>query len=148
MRMVLTCVAGALLCAASGCATDGGDVVSLTFDQPMGLMPALSGFHATNATAISDATGVVTFEATSSEGRLTMAVQGPLVADSSKPISLADEHNFVSFDVSTGGWSSNGGSVIVDGVSPYRLRLQAVPMLKGAGTVAGTFVINGSGTFK
>jgi hypothetical protein len=146
--MLRACLAAALWFAA-GCSSSDGTEVSLTFDQPNGLMPALTKFSATNGTATVGTTDkVIHFLASSSQGTLTMDVQGPVTAG--QTVDLAQEHNFVSFDLpaGAGGWGSNGGMLAVDGLSPYRVRLVGVPMLKGAGTVAGSFVFDGSGTFK
>lgn len=146
MRIVLAGVAGVLLCAAGGCASDGGDVVDLTFDQASGLMPALTGFHATNGSTTTDTEGNVIFTATSGDQVLTMNILGP-IAVSSTPIPLNEQHDSLSFEIKQGGWSSNGGGIIVDGIKPYRVRFDSIPMLVGGG-VQGTFILKGSGTFK
>ena len=62
-------------------------------------------------------------------------------------VDLMMNHNFVSYDQTGAGWSSNGGSIAVDSVAPYRLRFVTVPMVAGSGTARGSFVLNGSGTF-
>ncbi len=63
-------------------------------------------------------------------------------------VDLMVEHNFVSWDITGAGWSSNGGMLAVDGVSPYKVRFLGVPMLPGSGTAMGSFMLDGSGTFK
>lgn len=149
MRMLRACLAGALLWAAGGCGGDG-DVVSLTFDQPMNQYPLISSFHASSAIA-TPGNDMIHFVATSATGTLTMDLIAPLNANSMVTLGV---DNSISFDITNGGWSSNSGSIAVDGVSPYRLRFVGVGMRKGAGLdsgdnrVTGSFVINGSGTFK
>jgi hypothetical protein len=144
-RALRACLAACALVAAGGCLGDGGSVM-LTVDQAMNVSPALTSYSASNATANVGVDNFVHFTATSPEGTLTMLLNGPLKAGDM--VDLAAEHNFLSFDVKDGGWSSNGGMLAVDGVGPYRVRFLAVPMLKGSGTVTGSFVFNGSGTFK
>ena len=149
MRIVLAGVAGALLWAAGGCASDGGDAVDLTFvPDSGGITPALTGFHATNGTTTTDTMGNVIFTATSGDQTLTMNVLGPL-AVSATPIPLNEQHDSLSFEIKNGtaGWSSNGGGIIVDGIKPYRVRFDNIPMLVGSG-VTGTFTLKGSGVFK
>jgi hypothetical protein len=134
----------ATLTGSSGCATKGD--VSLTVSNAMGLSPTVSDYHADNAIANSDSQGIIHFTAVSATGaQLTVQIQGPL-KQGDMPSLIAD-HNFVSLDQPGAGWSSNGGSVAVDGVSPYRLRFMTVPMLAGAGAAQGSFVLNGVGTF-
>lgn len=146
MRTLGACAAAlALVIAGGGCLGDGGSVM-LSVDQAMGLSPALSGFNATNATANVGSDGFIHFTATSSQGTLTMLVVGPVMQG--QQVDLSMEHNFVSFDVTGAGWSNNGGMLAIDGVDPYRVRFLAVPMLKGSGAAMGSFVFNGSGTFK
>ena len=145
MRTLLACSAAAALVAAGGCLGDGG-TVSLTFDQQMSVTPAIANFNASNGTANADDQGFVHFTATSPEGTLTMDVIMPL--DVGSMVDLAAEHNFLSFDIKGAGWSSNGGMLAVDGVKPYKVRLLTVPMLPGSGSAMGSFVLNGSGTFK
>jgi hypothetical protein len=138
-------VAAAALVAASGCLGEGGAVM-LTVDQPTGLSPVITGFTATNATANRDSLGQTHFTASSSDATLTMLVFGsPAAGDT---VDLAAEHNFLSFDITGAGWSSNGGMLAVDAVNPYRVRFLSVPMLKGSGAAMGSFVFNGIGTFK
>ena len=145
MRTLRACLAACALVAAGGCLGDGGTVM-LTFDQQAAVTPTVSGFNATNATANTSSDGLVHFTATSGQGTLTMLVTGPIHAGDM--VDLMAEHNFVSFDAPGAGWSSNGGTLAVDSVSPYNLRFVAVPMLPGSGAAMGSFVINGSGTFK
>ena len=147
MRILRACLAAAALVAAGGCLGDGG-TVTLTFDMQQMVTPAITGFDAANATANTDSNGEIHFTATSAQGTLTMLVVGPL--HTGDMVDLMSEHNFVSFNLpnSTAGWSSNGGMLAVDGVSPYKVRFEAVPMLVGSGNVTGSFVVNGSGTFK
>lgn len=145
MRTLRACVALLTLALCGGCLGDGGSVM-LTVGQAMGVTPALSGYTASNATANTDSDGFVHFTATSSQGTLTMLVVGPLAAG--QIADLAQQHNFVSIDIPGAGWSSNGGMLAVDGVSPYRVRFLAVPMLRGSGSAMGSFVLDGSGTFK
>ncbi len=145
MKLVGACVAGLALVTATGCLGDGGNVM-LTVSQAMNLSPALSGYTASDATANLGVDGFVHFTATSSQGTLTMLVNGPLKAGDM--VDLSAEHNFLSFDLTGAGFSSNGGRLAVDGVSPYRVRFVSVPMLKGSGNATGSFVFDGSGTFK
>jgi hypothetical protein len=145
MRIVRACLAAAALVAAGGCLGDGG-MVSLTFDQQSMVSPALTVFNASNATANTSDDGFVHFTATSANGTLTMLVVAPIHAGDT--IDLMAEHNFVSFDVPGSGWSSNGGTLAVDSVSPDKVRFNAVPMIGGSGSAKGSFVINGTGTFK
>jgi hypothetical protein len=145
MRAVLAGVAVVALELAGGC-LGGGGVVMLTVDQATNLTPPFSAFNASDGTANSDSLGVITFSATAPGQTFTMLVQGPIRAGQNVDLSVA--HNVLSFDIKTGGWSSNGGMVAVDGVGPYRLRFLAVPMLPGAGSVTGSFVFDGSGSFK
>jgi hypothetical protein len=135
-----------LVAAAGGCLGDGGSV-TLTVEQAMGVSPPLSGFAASDATANTDSAGQIHFTATSKQGTLTMLVVGPTLMPG-QMVDLAQEHNFLSLDVTGAGWSSNGGMLAVDGVNPYRVRFVAVPMLPGSGAAMGSFVLNGSGTFK
>jgi hypothetical protein len=62
-------------------------------------------------------------------------------------VDLTVSHNNLSYDQTGAGWGSNGGSLAVDAVSPYKLRFLSVPMLPGSGTAKGSFVLTGSGTF-
>jgi hypothetical protein len=145
MRILRASLAVAALVAAGGCLGDGG-TVTLTFDQQSTVTPPITGFNASNATANEASDGFVHFTATSSQGTLTMLIVPPIHAGDM--VDMGMEHNFVSFDITGGGWGNNGGMLAVDGVSPYRVRFLAVPMLRGAGSAMGSFVINGSGTFK
>jgi hypothetical protein len=145
MRTLRAALAAAALWAAGGCLGDGGTVM-LTVDQSMGVSPPVTGFSSSNATANTASDGFVHFTATSSQGTLTMLIVGPLVAG--QQVDLLQEHNFVSFDVTGAGWSSNGGMLSVDGLNPYRVRLISVPMIVGSGAAKGSFYFNGSGTFK
>jgi len=148
MRIVRACLAAAALVAAGGCLGDGG-TVSLTFDMQQTVTPAITGFNAANATANESSDGFIHFTATSTQGTLTMLIVGPL--HTGDMVDLMTEHNFVSFDragTPAAGWSSNGGMLAVDGVSPYKIRFLGVPMLVGSGMAMGSFVVNGSGTFK
>jgi hypothetical protein len=135
-----------MLWAAGGCLSDGGSV-TLTVSQAMTLSPSFDKFSASNATAVTDSEGIIHFTAASATGQLTMDVQSPISVGAM--VDLDEAHNFVSFNVnSADGWSSNGGKLAVDGVNPYRVRFISVPMLVGSGAVTGTFVFDGSGTFK
>lgn len=148
MRIVRACLAVAALAAAGGCLGDGG-TMTLTFDSQSGVTPPITGFNSSNATANESSDGFVHFTATGAQGIFTMLVVGPL--HTGDMVDLMNEHNFISFDragTPAAGWSSNGGMLAVDGVSPYKVRFEAVPMLKGSGDAMGSFVINGSGTFK
>lgn len=145
MRILRACLAALSLVAAGGCLGDGGTVM-LTVDQAMGVSPALTGFSSTNATANTGSDGFIHFTATSPQGTLTMLVVGPV--KQGDMVDLSAEHNFLSFDVTGAGWSNNGGTLAIDGLSPYRVRFLAVPMLKGSGSAMGSFVFDGSGTFK
>ncbi|HXU73223.1 MAG TPA: hypothetical protein VN947_28085 [Polyangia bacterium] len=146
MRTLLACAAVAsLFVAAGGCLGDGG-TVTLTFDQQMSVTPTVVGFNASNATGTAETDGFVHFTATSAMGTLTMLTISPIHAGDM--VDLMQEHNFVSFDISGAGWGSNGGMLAVDEVSPYKVRFLAVPMIRGSGSAMGSFVINGSGTFK
>ena len=118
----------------------------ITFDQQMTVTPTITGFNSSNATANEASDGFVHFTATGTLGTLTMLIVPPIHAGDM--IDMGNEHNFVSFDMTGAGWSNNGGSVAVDGVGPYRMRFLAVPMLRGSGSAMGSFVVNGSGTFK
>jgi hypothetical protein len=145
MRILTACLAASALVAAGGCLGDGGGVM-ITFDQQMAVTPAVTGFNASNATANEASDGFFHFTATSSQGTLTMLIVPPIKAGDM--IDMGVEHNFVSFDMTGAGWGNNGGTIAVDGVSPYRIRFLAVPMLRGSGSAMGSFVIDGSGTFK
>ena len=148
MRIVRACLAAAALVAAGGCLGNGGTMM-LTFDNQMGVTPAITNFDSSNATANESSDGFVHFTATGTQGIFTMLVVGPIHAGDM--VDLMNEHNFVSFDragMPAAGWSSNGGTLAIDGVSPYKVRFLAVPMLKGSGDAMGSFVLNGSGTFK
>ncbi len=128
----------------AGCLGSGGSV-TLTVSQAMSLSPAVTGYQASNATAVVDGTGVVHCTASSSDGLLTLVLQGPLKAGGSADLTVA--HNSLSYDQTGAGWSSNGGTIAVDGVAPYRLRFVAVPMVAGSGAAKGSLVLDGSGTF-
>ena len=145
MRILRACLAAAALVAAGGCLGDGGGV-TLTFGSQMSVSPALTNFTAGDATANTSSDGVVHFTATSPQGTLTMDITGILHAGDT--FSLMEEHNSLSFDVTGAGWSSNGGIIEIDGVSPYKVRFTEVPMLSGSGAAMGSFVIDGTGTFK
>ncbi len=148
MRTLRACLAAAALVAAGGCLGDGG-TVTLTFDQQMTVTPAITAFNASDGTAVESSDHFIHFTAMSAEGTLTMLVTPPInVGDS---VDLSADHNFVSFDrggAPAAGWSNNLGMLNVLGVSPYKLQFVAVPMLAGSGAAMGSFVINGSGTFK
>ncbi|MDB4969396.1 MAG: hypothetical protein JWN44_5085 [Myxococcales bacterium] len=118
----------------------------LTVDEPMTLSPTITRFNATNGTVNKDSLGENHFTATSGDGTFTMLIIGDLTAGSMND--LANEHNFLSIDITGAGWSSNGGTIAIDGVNPTRVRFLAVPMLHGSGSAKGGFVLNGSGTFK
>jgi hypothetical protein len=129
----------------TGCFGQGGDV-SLTVSNAMGLSPAVSDYNASNGIANSDSQRIIHCTAVSRMGaQLTVQLQGPLKQGDT--LSLVVDHNFLSLDQTGAGWSSNGGSVAVDGVSPYRLRFMTIPMLAGSGAAQGSFVLNGIGTF-
>jgi hypothetical protein len=148
MRILRACLAAASLVAAGGCLGDGG-TVTLTFDQQSSVTPTITAFNSSNATANESSDGFVHFTATSGQGTLTMLIVGPIHAGDS--VDLMTEHNFVSFDragTPAAGWANNGGMLAVDGVSPYKVRFLAVPMLVGSGAAMGSFTMNGSGTFK
>ncbi len=145
MRILRACLAVAALAVAGGCVGEGG-TVTLTVDQAMGVSPVVNGFSSSNGIAMTSSDGMIHFSATSSQGALTMAVLAPIQAG--QMIDLLQDHNYVSFDVTGAGWASNGGMLAVDGVNPYKIRFEAVPMYKGSGSAMGTFVFNGSGTFE
>jgi hypothetical protein len=145
MRILRAGLAACALAAAGGCLGDGGSVM-ITFDQQMAVTPTVTGFNASNATANESSDGYVHFTATGTAGTVTMLIVPPIHAGDMVDMSV--EHNFISFDMTGAGWSNNGGTVAVDGVSPYRLRFLAIPMLRGSGSAMGSFVIDGSGTFK
>jgi hypothetical protein len=128
----------------AGCLGQGGNV-TLTVSQAAAVSPSVSGYSATNATANADSEGVIHFTATSTQGELTLLILGPLKQGDMPD--LMSDHNTMSLDVGGAGWSSNGGQIAVDGVSPYKLRIVKVPMLAGSGTAKGSFVVDGSGTF-
>jgi hypothetical protein len=148
MRLHAACLAAASLAVAGGCLGDGG-TVTLTFDQQATVTPAITNFNASNATGVESSDGFIHFTATGAQGIVTMLITGPIhVGDM---VDMMAEHNFVSFDragTPAAGWSNNGGVIAVDAVSPYKLRFLAVPMLAGSGAAMGTYVVNGSGTFK
>jgi len=148
MRILRASLAAAALVAAGGCLGDGG-TVTLTFDQQMTVTPTITGFNSSNATANATSDGFIHFTATSAQGIFTMDIVGPLPAGD--VVDLMSEHNFVSFDrggMPAAGWANNGGTLTVDSINPYKLTFNAVPMLRGSGAAMGSFVINGSGTFK
>ena len=126
MRIVRACLALAALAAAGGCLGDGG-TMTLTFDQQSGVTPAITGFNSSNATANESSDGFVHFTATGAQGIFTMLVVGPL--HTGDMVDLMNEHNFISFDragTPAAGWSSNGGMLAVDGVSPYKIDRKSV----------------------
>lgn len=118
----------------------------VTFDQQNGVTPTITNFNATNATGTESSDHFVHFTATAPGGTLTMLLSSPLTAGEMADLTM--DHNFVSFDISGAGWSSNGGTVAVDSLSPYKVRFLSVPMLPGSGSAKGDFVLNGEGTFK
>jgi hypothetical protein len=145
MRIVSVCVAALAL---GGC-PGGGGTVTLTVVQAMGVSPPVTGFTSTNGIGNPSSDGLVHFTATSADAILTMVVAGPLSAG--QTVDLMTDHNFVSYDLvgtTKAGWSSNGGMLAVDGLNPYRVRFLAVPMIVGSGAAMGTFMFNGSGTFR
>jgi hypothetical protein len=131
--------------ASAGCLGQGGTVM-LTVSQANGVTPAVSDFNSSDATANVGTDNVIHFTASSGSVALTMDIQGPIAQG--QMIDLAAAHNFISFDVPGAGWASNGGQLAVDGTGPYRLRFITVPMLPGSGAAKGSFVFDGSGTFK
>jgi hypothetical protein len=133
-----------LLFLCAGCLGQGGSVM-LTASMQMGVSPTVTGFSASNATGVTDDANVIHFTATSTDGELTLLIQGPI--KQGDMVDLTVSHNNLSYDQTGAGWSSNGGSIAVDAVSPYKLRFLAVPMLPGSGTAKGQFVLSGSGTF-
>lgn len=146
MRTARAALAAAALAVAGGCLGEGGTVM-LTADNQMSVSPTLTTYTATNATGNMASDGYVHFTASSSQGILTMLVVPPITVGNN--VDLMQEHNFVSIDVpGPAGWSNNGGMLAVDGVNPYRLRFLAVPMIVGSGSAKGSFVFNGSGTFR
>ena len=46
------------------------------------------------------------------------------------------------------GWANRGGTVVVLSVNPVVVQLAAVPMVARAGDAVGSFVFDGSGTFR
>jgi hypothetical protein len=146
MRTLRVCLAVAALGAIAGCGSGDGGAVMLTYSQAMGVSPTIAAFNSNSGTANTDSNGVITFTATSGQVTLTMTVQGPLTAG--QQVDLLTEHNEVSIDIPGAGWSSNGGMLAVDGINPYRVRFMGVPMLAGSGTAKGSFVFDGTGTFK
>jgi len=148
MRILRASLAAAALVGAGGCLGDGG-TVTLMFDQQSTVTPPITGFNASNATANDASDGFIHFTATSAQGILTMDVVGPLHAGDT--VDMMTAHNFLSFDrggTPAAGWANNGGTLTVDAVGPYKIRFNAVPMLRGSGAAMGDFVIDGSGTFK
>ncbi|MCU1278698.1 MAG: hypothetical protein JWM53_2244 [bacterium] len=146
MRILAASLAACALVAAGGCLGDGGTVM-ISFDQQMAVTPTITGFNASNATANEASDGFVHFTATSSQFTLTMLIVPPIHAGDM--VDMGNEHNFISFDIpGVAGWANNGGMLAVDGVAPYRLRFLAIPMLRGSGSAMGSFVVDGSGTFK
>jgi hypothetical protein len=145
MRILRACLAASALVAAGGCLGDGGSVM-VTFDSQSGVTPAITGFTATNATGTESSDHFVHFTATSPQGTLTMLLSSPLSAGQMADLTM--DHNFVSYDITGAGWGSNGGTVAVDSISPYKVRFLSVPMLPGSGSAKGDFVLNGSGTYK
>jgi hypothetical protein len=135
-------LAPALLLA--GCLGQGGTVM-LTVSQAMNVSPAVGNYSASNATAVPDSAGVIHFTATSGNGQITVELQGPI--KQGDMLDLMTDHNNVSYDQTNAGWGSNGGMIVVDGVSPYKLRFVTIPMVPGSGTAKGNFVFDGSGTF-
>ncbi|HEY2744096.1 MAG TPA: hypothetical protein VGL86_05725 [Polyangia bacterium] len=148
MRTLRACLAAAALVAAGGCLGDGGKV-TLTFDQQSSVTPAITAFNASDGTAVEESDHFIHFTATSPQGTITMLIVPPLnIGDM---VDLSAEHNVISFDrggTPAAGWSNNTGTLMVLGVSPYKLQFEAVPMLPGSGASMGSFVVNGSGTFK
>ena len=128
----------------AGCLGQGGTVM-LTVSQAMNVSPPVANYSANNATAVPDTAGVIHFTATSTDGQLTVEIQGPI--KQGDMLDLMTAHNNVSYDQTGAGWGSNGGMIVVDGVSPYRLRFITVPMIPGSGTAKGNFVFDGTGTF-
>ena len=149
MRTLRACLAAAAVLGAAGGGLGNGGVVTLTFDSQMGVTPTITNFNASDGTGIEESDHFVHFTATSTQGTITMLITPPINAGDM--VDLSAEHNVVSFDrggAPAAGWSNNTGTVMVLGVSPYKLQFQAVPMLPGSGAAMGSFVINGSGTFK
>lgn len=146
MRTARIAAALALLGAAGGCLGDGGDL-TLTVSQAVSMSPSFGQLNASNAQANVGSSGVVYFTASSKAGALRLALTGPLAAGDA--LDLSGPTNLLTLDVTTsGGWQSGGGRVAVDGIEPYRLRFVGIPMRADAGDVSGSFVFDGSGTFR
>ncbi len=150
MRTLRVAAAITLLGAAGGCSSDGGEVM-LTVSQAMSMAPSFAQLTAGNGVAVVDSVGVVHFSASAPAGILTIDIQGPLAGGDMLPLTAPSAA--VSFTVRptsgfSGGWSGGGGQLAVDGIDPYRLRFVSIPMRVASGSVTGTFLFDGSGSFK
>ena len=145
-------VAAALMLAgaAGGCSSDGGQVM-LTVSQAASLTPAFTQLVAGNGVAVVDSAAVVHFSASAPAGILTIDIQGPLAAGDVLPLVAPGAVVGLAVQPSSGfsgGWSGGGGQLDVDGIDPYRLRFVSIPMRVASGSVTGTFIFDGSGSFK
>lgn len=145
-RVVSTVVLGIAIAAASGCISGDDGSVLLHFTEAVDLSPPLTTYGSSTAAVSFSADGPVLLSATSNQGLLHVLVPGPLVNGAT--INLPADEERVQFMFNGAAWGNRGGTLFVLSVNPVVVRLDGVPMVAGSGGAVGSFVFQGSGTFR
>ena len=143
MAVAVTVVAAMGVCA--GCAPETGAVL-MRLEQRSADFSGGSSYNSSATEVVFAPDGHVFFAASSNLGELHVTLDQPLAAQTTFPLPL--DHESVQFRVGDGVWGNQGGSVFVISVDPAIIRLVAVPMVPRAGVAAGTFELDGDGTFR
>lgn len=129
---------------AGGCSTDYGSVL-LHLDQRSTDSFAPPTYGSSSA-GVGLADGEWLFTATSDQGVLRVALPAPIHPGDTIALPAGEER--VRVQLGDGGWSNQGGTVYVISIDPAIIGLIAVPMVARSGSAAGSFVVNGNGTFR
>lgn len=138
---------GIAIATGGGCvSSDDKGAVLLHVNESVNLSPPLTTYGSSTAAVAFSPDGPVLMSATSSQGLLRVLVPGPLV--DGETIALPDDDERIQFQFAGAGWANRGGTVVVLSVNPVVVQLAAVPMVARAGDAVGSFVFDGSGTFR
>ena len=137
---------GIAIVAGGGCVGGDTGAVLLHFTESVDLSPPLTTYGSSTAAVSFSAEGPVLLSATSSQGLLHVLVPGPLVDGATIDLPADDER--VQFQLEGGGWGNRGGTLVVLSVDPVVVQLAGVPMVARTGAAVGSFVFEGSGTFR
>jgi len=146
MRALRALLALSLGLLSGGCLRHDTGAVLLHFTEGVDLSPELVTYSSSSAAAAFIPDGQVLLSATSNQGVLQLSLIGPLITGAT--IELPPDQESVHFVLDGAAWLNQGGTIYVLSADPAIVNLAGIPMVPADDVTVGSFVFQGSGTFR